>query len=171
MEKIKLILVGCGFRGAGLIKIISGIPDYNIVAVCDAYKDKAEKVATWLKEKGVDCSVYTDYKDAFEQEKPDAVLISASWEAHIEIAVYAMSNRIAVAMEVGGAYCEEDCRLLVETYEKTKTPFMFMENCCFNSDELLVTNSFRKIYKKRRFGGNAGFYKREIQASSSKRCY
>ena len=42
-------------------------------------------------------------------------------------------------MEVGGAESLEELDLLVKTYEETKTPFMMMENCCFNRDELLAT--------------------------------
>ncbi|MCQ2385865.1 MAG: gfo/Idh/MocA family oxidoreductase, partial [Clostridia bacterium] len=48
------------------------------------------------------------------------------------------------AVEVGGAYGLEDCYTLVRRQEKTHTPFMFMENCCFNKDELLATSMARK---------------------------
>ncbi|MGN1077272.1 MAG: Gfo/Idh/MocA family protein [Candidatus Gallimonas sp.] len=144
MDRIRLALAGCGGRGYGLIRIIADIPDYEIVALCDGYTDKAEKIAAWLNDaRGVRPAVYADYREAFEKEKPDAVLIATSWEMHVPVAVDAMRRGIAVAMEVGGAYGEEDCRLLVQTYEETNTPFMFMENCCFNSDELLVTNLVR----------------------------
>lgn len=79
----------------------------------------------------------------FDELKPDAVLVATSWEEHIDVAIAAMKKGIAVAMEVGGAYNEKECFELVKTYEETKTPFMFMENCCFNRDELLVTNIAR----------------------------
>jgi hypothetical protein len=47
-------------------------------------------------------------------------------------------------MEVGGAYCEDELWELIEVYEQTKTPFMFLENCCFGEYELMVTNMVRK---------------------------
>ena len=37
-------------------------------------------------------------------------------------------------MEVGGAYSLKQCYDLVDTYERTKTPFMFLENCCFGRE-------------------------------------
>ena len=43
-------------------------------------------------------------------------------------------------MEVGGSYGIEDCWELVNTYEKTKTPLMFLENCCFGRREMMAKN-------------------------------
>ena len=45
-----------------------------------------------------------------------------------------------MAMEVGGAYSLEQCHLLIKTYEKTGTPFMFLENCCFGRREMMTLN-------------------------------
>ena len=43
MNKIRIVLCGCGHRGAGLIKMIAAsISDYEILAACDPYADKAE---------------------------------------------------------------------------------------------------------------------------------
>ena len=44
----------------------------------------------------------------------------------------------AVACEVGGAYSLQECWKLVECHEETKTPLMFMENCVYGRDELMV---------------------------------
>jgi hypothetical protein len=50
----------------------------------------------------------------------------------------------AVAMEVGGAYAVEQCWELVDTYERTGTPFMFLENCCFGKREMMVLNMVKQ---------------------------
>ena len=57
----------------------------------------------------------------------------------------------AVAMEVGGAYSLEDCYKLVDAYEKTKTPFMFLENCCFGRRELMVLNMVEQACSEKSF--------------------
>ena len=49
-----------------------------------------------------------------------------------------------VASEVGGAYDPEQCWELVRTYERTKTPVMLLENCCYGRDEMTVLNMARK---------------------------
>ena len=70
----------------------------------------------------------------------DAVLDATSWEMHVPVAVEAMRRGIAVAMEVGGAYNEQECRELIRVCEETGTPFMMMENCCYGKEELLAAS-------------------------------
>ena len=145
MKHLNFIICGCGCRGTSLAKdVICGLEDVQIVGVCDPYEDKAEKLASALEEKvGYRPQVFTDSVAMMEALKPDAALVSTGWEAHIEVAIEAMKRGIAVAMEVGGAYSEQECRDLVAAQEQTGTPFMFMENCCFNRDELLATSLVR----------------------------
>ena len=73
----------------------------------------------------------------------DAVLDATAWEMHVPVAVDAMRRGIAVAMEVGGAYNEEECRELIRVHKETGTPFMMMENCCYGKEELLATSLAR----------------------------
>ncbi len=146
MKEIKFVLCGCGHRGASLTKnIVAKVDGVKIVGVCDTgWIDKAETLKNELKDLyNIDVKAYDNYKKMFEELNPDAVFVATSWEYHVEVATYAMEKGVAVAMEVGGAYNAEECYKLVSTYEKTKTPFMFMENCCFNKDELFVTNVVR----------------------------
>ena len=143
-EKVKIVICGCGQRSNGTSHAIIETGLYEIVGVCDPYADKAHNRADIIKEKtGRRPLVYTDHIEMFEELKPQACLVVANWEVHVSIAIDAMRRGIAVAMEVGGAYDEEECWELVKVYEETKTPFMFMENCCFNKEELLVTNLVR----------------------------
>lgn len=143
-NKVEIVVCGCGHRaeGTSLTMIPTGL--YDILAVCDPYEDKAEALANKIEEKaGKRPIVYTDHIKMFEELKPQAALVVANWEAHVSISIDAMKRGIAVAMEVGGAYDEGECFELVKVYEETKTPFMFMENCCFNKSELLATSLVR----------------------------
>ena len=144
MEKIRLVFCGCGHRAVGIGKIVRVISDFETIAVCDPYVDKAEDMAKTFAEKGGEKPlVYADHIKMFEELKPDAVIVATTWETHVRVSIDALNRGIAVAMEVGGAYDLEECFELVETYERTKTPFMFMENCCYGQDELLVTSLVR----------------------------
>ena len=55
-----------------------------------------------------------------------------------------MKAGIPTGLEVGGAYDIEECFELVKTYEETKTPFMFLENCCYGRYELMVLNMVKQ---------------------------
>ena len=50
------------------------------------------------------------------------------------------ADTMNLASAVNGHICEcQECFELVKAYEETKTPFMFMENCCYDRAELLAT--------------------------------
>ena len=43
MDKVKIISIGCGQRGYGQSILLAKIEDYDLVALCDKYLDKAER--------------------------------------------------------------------------------------------------------------------------------
>lgn len=145
MEQLNFVVCGAGCRGASVAKqVIAGLEDVRIVGVSDPYEDKAEKLANELQEKtGFRPEIYTDSTAMIKALKPDVAYVATSWESHTEVAIMAMEHGVAVAMEVGGAHSEEECRALVEAWERTRVPFMFMENCCFNRDELFALSLAR----------------------------
>lgn len=145
MEKLKLGFIGLGQRGEVLLNnTLNNFPDVEVVAVCDSYADRSEAAAQKVTEKqGVMPAVYTDHSALLADETVKIVIISASWEAHVPLAVEAMRAGKITALEVGGAYSVEDCWQLVRTWEETKVPFMFLENCCYGEKELLATKLTR----------------------------
>ena len=143
-EKIKVGIIGLGQRGYVLTGTIMACEEARIVALCDLYEDRVDGAAKRIFNRtGTTLRKYTDYRDLLNDDEIDVVLISTAWEAHIEIAVRAMEKGKIVALEVGGAYNVEDCFKLVECYERTKTPIMMMENCCWDRFELLATSLCR----------------------------
>jgi len=146
MKEIQFSVCGCGHRSGYLAcNLIASIEGVVVGAVCDPYPDRAEELADRINEKwGYRPAVYTDYTAMFDAEKPDAVFVATGWRQHFPISMDAMERGIAVACEIGACFSEEECWQLVDTYERTKTPFMFMENCCFGKDELLALSMVRK---------------------------
>lgn len=146
IKDIKIGFVGMGGRGRNSL-MKSSVLDQgeHVVAVCDVYPDRVEEGAKIVVEAGLpEPAKYTDYHDLLADENVNVVIISTSWEYHIPIAIDAMKAGKAVAMEVGGAYSLDDCRELVRTWEETRVPFMFLENCCFGRRELMAWNMAKK---------------------------
>ena len=145
-DKIKLALIGFGQRGVRLYNAaIKQRNDVEIVAVCDTYEKRLVEFAEMLeKEDGIKRQIYTDYRECIDKSGCDCVVVSTAWSAHIEISMYAMERKIAVGCEVGGAYSLESLWELVRCYERTKTPIMMLENCCYGRLELLTLNLKRK---------------------------
>lgn len=141
MKDIKCAFIGLGGRGTGLLKDVVLPQGEKVTAVCDLYEDRAENAADIVEKVGQPRpAVCLDYKKAIDDENVNVVICASAWEAHTEIALYAMKAGKAVALEVGGAYTIEQCYDLVRTYEETGTPFMFLENCCFGRREMMVLN-------------------------------
>jgi predicted dehydrogenase len=137
---LRVGVIGHGNRGSGMLKLLLTFPEIEVVSVCDSYPDRAEAAAVRVFEKrGARPYATTDAIELLDRGDIDAVFLFTAWEYHINLACEAMERGIAVGLEVGGAYAVEDCWKLVDTAERTKTPFMLLENCCFNRTELVVT--------------------------------
>lgn len=142
-KKIKLGLIGLGQRGNGLLHTIFNIKDVAVVALCDQYIDRVQATAKRVVEHVQnEPKQTTDYREIL-QEDIDGIIVATSWSNHVEVTLAALKEGIPVGMEVGGTHSIEDCRKLVNCYEATRTPFMFLENCCYNKSELLVTSLVR----------------------------
>lgn len=145
VEEIKVGFIGLGCRGEDLLRRIVLAQGELVAAVCDTYEDRAEEGAKAVEAAGqARPAVYLDYRDVIKDENVNTIIIATAWESHVEIALEAMYAGKAVAMEVGGAYDLQHCYDLVEAYEKTGAPFMFLENCCFGRREMMVLNMVKK---------------------------
>lgn len=146
MKKFTIAVIGLGGRGYDLIKsVFTNMDNITVSALCDVYEDRCKAAAELVNEKnGNTPNFYLDYKELFEKEKPDCVYIATSWQTHFEIAIHAMKCGVAVACEVSPGFAMDECWDLVKTWEKTRTPFMFMENCCYGREELMVMNMIEK---------------------------
>ena len=152
MDKLKVGLIGLGQRGAaygmkdgsiGLLGNILSNPEVLVVALCDGNNERLEFAA----EKVIAAGQKEPFKTSNYCEMlgcgVEAVVVCTNWASHVEVAIAAMEKGIPVGIEVGGTHNINDMEKFVAVYERTKTPFMFLENCCYNKDELLVTSLVR----------------------------
>lgn len=145
MHSIKAGIVGLGGRGIGLLKQLVKMKDVDIFAVCDLYDDRVQQGVDIVKKAKGNVPFSTNsYNDVINFDGINVLFIFCSWEDHIKVAIEAMEKGLVVGLEVGGAYCVEDCWALVDTYEKTGTPIMMLENCCYGKYELMVLNMVRQ---------------------------
>ena len=141
---VRLAVIGLGQRGVQLIEPMLRMDDVEIVGLCDVYRDRTEAAAKMVCESGRKEPFKTlSYEEILNIEGLDAVVVSTSWQCHIEIAIKAMEKGIFTAMEVGGTYNLKECFDLVEAHERTKTPFFFLENCCYGRREMMCLNMAR----------------------------
>ncbi|MBR6729658.1 MAG: Gfo/Idh/MocA family oxidoreductase [Clostridia bacterium] len=145
-EKIKVAVVGIGYRGIWLLKYVLNMPDVDVLAVCDTNPAMLEDAKEAFCEKKRDASATlftTDYNEAFKIEEINAVIVGTFWNTHIAIAIAAMEAGKDVAFETGGACTIEECWQLVHAAEKTGRQCMMLENCNYGRRELAVLNMAR----------------------------
>lgn len=141
MKTVRIGIVGLGQRGKGMLNVFLAYSYVDVVAICDVYQDRVDEMAKVVLEKrNHEPRKYTDFNEMLLEKEIDAIYVASSWEEHINQAILCMEHHIPVAMEVGGAYSIKDCWRLVNEYEKTKTPIMMMENCCYDKFETLLLN-------------------------------
>ena len=106
MERVRMCIIGFGCRAYGMMDILMGFEDVDIVAVCDKYEDRRDNAKNRvIEKKGNTPFATTDYRELLAREDVDAVYIATDWEMHFPIAIDSMRAGKAVALEVGGAYC------------------------------------------------------------------
>lgn len=149
MKPLQLAVIGLGQRGDMLLRDdlipLAEQGMVTVTALCDVYEDRVESGAAAVNQKlGTVPFCSTEAADILCRSDVDAVLIAASWESHIDLAVAAMRAKKYVGLEVGGAYSVDDCQKLVDTFEETGTPCMLLENCCYGQRELMILNMVRR---------------------------
>ncbi len=146
MDKVRVGVIGAGQRGKGVTcDLLTTFDTVKVTAICDNFEDRAEKLAEYVTEKtGVVPFVTKDHHELLAREDIDAVMIFTPWECHIPMAIDAMNAGKAVGVEVCGATSVQECWDLVRTWEKTRVPFMFLENCNYGRPELAVMNMVRQ---------------------------
>ena len=148
IEKVRIGVLGMGNRGSVLIQMFEYLIKNNhaeIVALSDLKEEKVNKNNDYLKTiqpKGADLYFggENEWKKVAERDDVDLLIIATPWEYHTEMSVYGMENGKHVACEQPMAMTLKDCWRLIEVAERTKMHCMYMENCCFNGEELWVLN-------------------------------
>lgn len=145
MDKVRLGIIGVGGRAIGLMDSIIAIDELEITALCDIRPECCERGLKWLSEHDYSTVPFTctDYRKVLTRELVDAVIVVTSWNEHVELSIAAMEAGIPVGFEVGGASSLDQCWELVKAYERTRTPCMMLENCCFGRYEMAVLRMVR----------------------------
>ena len=153
IDNIKAAFIGVGAMGTGHAKQIASINGTEVVAICDLYKDLAERSKNNCTEIGKgqrhkNIKLYygseNDWMSMLDEVKPDIVFISTNWNTHAPMAIESMKKNVHAFVEVPIATKIEDMWKIIDTSEKTKKHCMMMENVNYGRDELMFLNMCRK---------------------------
>lgn len=133
MKSIKTVLIGAGYRGQRLLRLMQGIEAYNVTAVFDP--------AAVFHTDGM-LEVYTegpeDYKRMIAVQHPELVVIASPWHFHVEQALYALEQGCHVAMEIKGGFCLGEYDPLIEVASRKGLRIYPLENAVFTRENMAM---------------------------------
>jgi len=126
MKRLRIAIAGAGMVTRHHLKAWSRLPEVEVVAIYNRTLDKALSRA---KEFGIP-KAYSDVVEMLEEERPDALDIAVSAEAHREFARIAADHGVAILCQKPMALTLEEAESMVaEIGEKVR--FMVHENWRF----------------------------------------
>ncbi len=148
-KKVKLAFIGLGERGSNHLENALYRTDIEVVAICDTDAKALANANKMLKDKGQKVAAnYTGSDTAFEKmvlrDDIEGVIISTPWEWHVPMAVATMKAGKYAGVEVSATVTLQESWDLVDTYEKTGSHCMILENVCYRRDVLAVLNMVRQ---------------------------
>jgi predicted dehydrogenase len=148
-QRLQVGIIGTGFRGQVMSKLLLDRPDVDIPVICDIDDRMIEMVLNIFEKQGrPKPKIYKegpeDFKNMVSKEDLDAVYIATPWEWHHPMSIAAMENGCNVGTECPAALSVKECWDLVNTSEKTGKICMIMENVNYRRDILAVLNMVRQ---------------------------
>jgi predicted dehydrogenase len=144
-DLVGLGIIGLGVRTEVLLVSLFALDGLEIRAVCDLSEAAIARILAIFDANGRPRpAVYRNHRELLVRDDVQAVMIPTSWNAHLPIAADAMEAGKYAAFEVGGASSTDELWRLVHAYERTRTPCMMLENCCYGRTELMLLNMVRQ---------------------------
>ena len=148
LDRVRIGLIGTGERGSTLLRLLLGIPDADVIAVCDTDPVALGNARSIIADAGrQNIREYTGkeyaYRELLERNDIDAVVIATPWRWHAPMSIEAMRAGKHAFVEVPMATTIDDMWQMVETSESTRMHCMMMENVCYGRDEMMVLNMAR----------------------------
>lgn len=117
MKHIKTVLVGFGYRGKQLLRLLQTIAGFDVVGVADKHDN---------------------YISMIEQLHPQLVFITTPWHLHVEQATECLKRHCHVAIEIKGGLCDGEYDRLICLADRMRLKVYPLENTLFMREILAV---------------------------------
>jgi len=149
LAKVRLGFIGLGLRGRSHLQQALYRPDVEIAALSDISADAIARSNAMIEKAGRKAPpAYTKGDEAFldmlKRDDIDGVVIATPWEWHVPMAVATMKAGKYAGVEVSATVTLQESWDLVNTYEKTKSHCMILENVCYRRDVMAILNMVRQ---------------------------
>lgn len=119
MYKLKMGVIGLGVMGEQHSKILSELPQVDLLGVCDLDENLAKSIG-----KSLGVKSYFDTDELLNLPGLDAVLICTSDHLHKDIAIKTIEKDINIFIEKPLADTKKDSEEIIEVYKKSNVRLM-----------------------------------------------
>lgn len=133
MKHIKTALIGFGYRGKQLLRLLRTIESYEIVGIADinGCGDSESPGASFYQGEEA-------YKMMLDEQQPNLVFITTPWHLHITHATECILRNCHVALEIKGGLCQDEYAPLQEIAQQKGVKVFPLENTLFMREILAV---------------------------------
>ena len=126
-ERIPVACIGVGDRGTYLLQTLLGIPEAQVVAVCDVKRDRREAAQALVNETygNTDCAAYNAHEDLIAGTGFDACTIATCDHWHVLHAVHAARAGKDIYLEKPLGISVEQDQFLRKVIQETGRVFQF----------------------------------------------
>ena len=148
-ERVRLGFIGVGLRGRNHLEQALFRSDVDVNAICDIDPNSVGKALAQIKKAGKkEPVVYSKGKEDFlnmvKRDDLDGILIATPWEWHVPMALAVMNAGKYAAVEVSATVTLQESWDLVNTFEKTGSHCMILENVCYRRDVMAILKMVRE---------------------------
>ncbi|UBM59687.1 Gfo/Idh/MocA family oxidoreductase [Marinilongibacter aquaticus] len=148
-SKVRLGFIGTGLRGRTHVRQALFREDVEITAICDIDPEAIKYTLELFDKMGKPKpEVYAkgeyDFKNLCKRQDIDGIVIATPWEWHVPMALESMNAGKYTAVEVSATVTLQESWDLVNTFERTGSHCMILENVCYRRDIMAILNMIRK---------------------------
>lgn len=139
MKHIKTALIGFGYRGKQLLRLLRTIENFEIVGIADinGCGDSESPGASFYQGEEA-------YKMMLDEQQPNLVFITTPWHLHITHATECIQRNCHVALEIKGGLCQDEYAPLQEIAQQKGVKVFPLENTLFMREILAVKEWWMK---------------------------
>lgn len=149
-RRVRLGIIGTGFRGESHLALALRRTDVDVVAICDVDDRMLTRARDIIGKSGKPMpKVFTGsdyaYRDLLALKDLDGVIIATPWEWHAPMVLDALAAGLKyVATEVVLGITLQEHWDVVKAAEAQKAHVMMLENVCYRRDVLAILNMVRQ---------------------------
>ena len=165
LRELRIGVIGLGYWGPNLVRVLDGLPGCSVTALCDLnvdrLKDFCDRIPTAF---GT-----TDVSKILTRDSVDAIVIATPTKTHFELARQALSQGIHTFIEKPLATSSQECQQLIELAEANNLK-LFVGHIFLHSapvaklKEMVLNDEFGEIYYMSSTRLNLGPVRHDVSA-------